>query len=159
MDGDVQAGPAADRLWYPTLDAAEAWLMTPCRDFSRPGMSDNVGRESDIGTANGDAILTARAGAAAYGACGFHHFPGALMNTKILIPLCVASALLAACNQHKNTDTSTDTATTPSTTAAPADTAPPPADATPPPGETPPATDTPPPADTQPSNPPPSGNK
>ncbi len=75
------------------------------------------------------------------------------MNTRYLIPLCAAFALLAACNQNKETPPP-----------APADTAPPPAETPPPPSTTatpgtdtatPPADATPPPADTAPANPPP----
>jgi hypothetical protein len=82
------------------------------------------------------------------------------MSIKILVPLCAAAALMAACNKPHDKDATA----TPDTQAQPADTAPPPADAsaTPPPADqsaTPPPADqsaTPPPAE-QPANPPKSG--
>ena len=74
------------------------------------------------------------------------------MNTKLLIPLCAAVALLAGCKDRSHDATKADEpAAAPSTPTTPA--APPPADAAP--ADTAPAN--PPPADTQPANPPPSG--
>ena len=76
------------------------------------------------------------------------------MNTKLLIPLCAAVALLAGCKDRSHDATKADEpAATPSTTTTPAETPPPPADAAP--ADT--APSNPPPADTQPANPPPSG--
>jgi len=74
------------------------------------------------------------------------------MNTKLLIPLCAAVALLAGCKDRSHDATKADEpASTPATPTTP--TAPPPADAAP--ADT--APSNPPPADTQPANPPPSG--
>jgi hypothetical protein len=91
------------------------------------------------------------------------------MNTKLLIPLCAAAALLAACNHRDDTKTQTDTMPgTPADTPAGAtgDTATTPGgdagDTATTPGATVPA-DTPPsgtpPSDTPPANPPPSGGQ
>ena len=78
------------------------------------------------------------------------------MNTKLLIPLCAAVALLAGCKDRSHDATKADEpAATPDATATPA---PPPADTAPAdtaPADT--APSNPPPADTQPANPPPSG--
>jgi type VI secretion system secreted protein VgrG len=81
------------------------------------------------------------------------------MNAKLLIPLCAAVALLAACKPREDTTApANDAANAPSTT-APAETPPPADSAAPPPSETPPPADTPPPSDTPPPNPPPSGGQ
>lgn len=76
------------------------------------------------------------------------------MSTKLLIPLCAAVALLAACDRGDKADAPADATTTPGTPAEtpPPSDMPPPADA-PPPGETPPAGET----ETPPPPPPPGG--
>jgi hypothetical protein len=78
------------------------------------------------------------------------------MSTKLLVSLCAAIALMAACNKPKDKDATA----TPDTQAPAADNASPPADSqTPPPpadSQTPPPADAQPPAsDEKPANPPP----
>ena len=74
----------------------------------------------------------------AYGDIAFSSsFREHFMNTKFLIPWCVAVTMLAACGDRNQGD---ETATPPATTTTPGA-----------PAETPPAGDTPPPADTAPS--------
>jgi len=82
------------------------------------------------------------------------------MSTKLLVSLCAAIALMAACNKPKDKDaTGGDTASQPGAAATPDAQAPPPADSqAPPPADssTPPPADAQPPAsDEKPANPPP----
>jgi hypothetical protein len=106
---------------------------------------------------------TVHALAVAYRAKAFYRHPGALMNTKIAVPLIAAVALVAACNKREDAAPPSNTATPSDTTSSPGDQSatpggtagetpatPPPADNATPPTDTPPSTDTPPPNDTPP---------
>lgn len=81
------------------------------------------------------------------------------MSTKLLVSLCAAIALMAACNKPKDKDAmGGDTASQPDAAATPDTQTPPPADSQTPPADsqTPPPADAQPPAsDEKPANPPP----
>jgi hypothetical protein len=72
----------------------------------------------DMPSAKGLVTLTSRSRASTYGAPACHStFLEQPMNTKFLIPLCAAAALLAACGQRDNSPaTGSDAANSPGAT-------------------------------------------